>query len=500
MQHFYDGQIRRYLTQTIRVLSNFTVRYGDGTLHRVPVMYGDSDRQAASIVRQNSENAVNSAPRIAVYISALELDKERLSDATYVGKLHFRERDIDTQTGTYNQAQGKNYTVERLMPTPFKLTMKCDIWSMNTDQKLQILEQILVLFNPSLELQTTDNYIDWTSLSVLSLNNVLWSSRTVPVGNDTPIDVATLTLDAPVWISPPVKVKHLGVVTNIINSLYQSSATTTETYLDGLGIPLGGGDVTLSDVMSQDTITISDYGIQVYNGQAVLLGKTESVVPPGTTLEIPVRQGTPTPWDDLFNRYPGKYHAGSSRMFLRQPDGTDVIGTIAITMDPTILQVNWDPDTYPKNYGIDSNGFIENIDVDYNLSNSIRPAPGTFDAIIDPNNKGPRGSGLVDPTTGAVDLAAGTRYLIVEDIGNINNEDGPDAWKNNDGSDFIARANDIIEWDGDTWHVIFDSNQKPDIMMWQTNIYTGVQYVWNGIMWGKSFEGEYKAGQWRIVL
>ena len=43
MQHFYDGQIRRYLAQTIRVLSNFTVKYGDGTLVRVPVMYGDSD-------------------------------------------------------------------------------------------------------------------------------------------------------------------------------------------------------------------------------------------------------------------------------------------------------------------------------------------------------------------------------------------------------------------------------------------------------------------------
>ena len=56
MQYFYDGQIRRYLTQTIRVLSNFTVRYGDGTLVRVPVMYGDPDRQAASIIRQNSEN------------------------------------------------------------------------------------------------------------------------------------------------------------------------------------------------------------------------------------------------------------------------------------------------------------------------------------------------------------------------------------------------------------------------------------------------------------
>jgi hypothetical protein len=73
MQWFYDGQIRRYLAQTIRVLSNFTVKYGDGTLVRVPVMYGDQDRQVASIIRSNSENKVNSVPRIAVYIGVYYL-------------------------------------------------------------------------------------------------------------------------------------------------------------------------------------------------------------------------------------------------------------------------------------------------------------------------------------------------------------------------------------------------------------------------------------------
>ena len=58
MQFFYDGQIRRYLLQTIRLLSNFVVKYGDGSLVRVPVMYGDADRQVAHINKQNSENKI----------------------------------------------------------------------------------------------------------------------------------------------------------------------------------------------------------------------------------------------------------------------------------------------------------------------------------------------------------------------------------------------------------------------------------------------------------
>jgi hypothetical protein len=151
MQHFYDGQLRRYLIQVIRLLSNFVVKYSDGTLVRVPVLYGDQDKQAATIINQNSENSLgSSAPRIAVYISDLDLARDRLGDSTYVGKLNIRERDIDQDTGTYNYSQGNNYTVERLMPTPFDLSLKVDIWTTSTDQKLQILEQILTLFNPSL--------------------------------------------------------------------------------------------------------------------------------------------------------------------------------------------------------------------------------------------------------------------------------------------------------------------------------------------------------------
>ena len=99
MLHFYDGQIRRYLLQTIRALSHFSVKYADGTLVQIPVVYGDADRQAAAIMRQNSENKINSTPRISVYITGLSMDKDRLGDASYVGKVHVRERNIDPETG-----------------------------------------------------------------------------------------------------------------------------------------------------------------------------------------------------------------------------------------------------------------------------------------------------------------------------------------------------------------------------------------------------------------
>ena len=39
-----------------------------------------------------------------------------------------------------------------------------------------------------------------------------------------------------------------------------------------------------------------------------------------------------------------------------------------------------------------------------------------------------------------------------------------------------------------------------DTIVYQTNFYTRTQYKWNGVDWSKSFEGEYKRGQWRIAL
>jgi hypothetical protein len=39
--------------------------------------------------------------------------------------------------------------------------MQVDIWSTNEEMKLQILEQILVLFNPAIDFQKNENPFDW---------------------------------------------------------------------------------------------------------------------------------------------------------------------------------------------------------------------------------------------------------------------------------------------------------------------------------------------------
>ena len=80
---FYDGQIRRFITQFIRMMSNYQVEFGkdrngNRTLQRVPVYYGDPSRQAAMILRNNSESSLNAVPAMSVYVSGLSYDQSRM--------------------------------------------------------------------------------------------------------------------------------------------------------------------------------------------------------------------------------------------------------------------------------------------------------------------------------------------------------------------------------------------------------------------------------------
>ena len=72
--------------------------------------------------------------------------------------------------------------------------------------------------------------------------------------------------------------------------------------------------------------------------------------------------------------------------------------------------------------------------------------------------------------------------------------------------DFVAEANDIVEWNGTDWTVIFNAsaNNLDDSTAFTptyiTNLNTGIQYKWDGTNWLLSFEGEYRKGTWNISL
>ena len=141
VQFSYDGQIRRFVVQFIRMMSNFQVQFGTDatgrvTLQTVPVYYGDPSRQASVILKNNSENMLNAVPAMSVYVSSLSYDQSRMQEPNFVDNMVVRQRTWDSDTQSYETTQGNAFTIERLMPVPYNMTINLDIWTSNTNQKM----------------------------------------------------------------------------------------------------------------------------------------------------------------------------------------------------------------------------------------------------------------------------------------------------------------------------------------------------------------------------
>jgi hypothetical protein len=415
-------------------------------------MYGDSSRQAATVLANNSPSSMPSAPMITYYISALEFDQKRTQDPYYIENVSVRRRSYNEDTQQFETTQGDAFTVERIMPVPYTLRINVDFWTTNYNQKLELIEQLGVLFNPAMEIQSTDNFIDWTSLSVVYQDGLTFSSRTIPQGTGNPIDVMSWKFYMPIWISSAAKVKKLGVIHKIIASIFKGNAIT--------------------DMQDDDLLLGTRQKITPYGYKLLLLGNSLQLLPDGVafdpyndSLDLPTPPNTDIFWESFLNVY-GAIKPGISQIWLQNPYmDTDIVGTIAFNpIDDRQLIYDIDPDTLPQN---------------------TLPA---VDSVINPQLKG--------PTVGLPEASNGQRYLLVDEIGSESNETSSTVWGN-----LVAGANDIIEYDGSTneWFVSFDS-ALPTNTQFVTNLTSGVQYRFNDSMWTKSWEGWYAAGDFSIVI
>lgn len=448
-QYFYDKQVRRYIQQFIRLFSGFNVQMGKNDTglpiyQEVPVRYGDINRMAAHITRENSENIVNTVPFISCYVTDLNLFPERRTYQQHVEKVQVSEKKYNEETGEYINEVGNKYTIERYAPVPYKLVMNCDIWTSNTDQKLQLLEQILVLFNPTLDIRTTDNPFDWSALAYVEMTNSIWSSRSVTSNIDDIIDVSTLTFEMPILINPPAKVKQQKIIHTLINQLYSLDDADLDNFREDLPFD--------NSSLQYTVVTFEDMKLRYENGKAYLMNAQ------GTDKD---EEGNILTWEKHLRPF-GELRDGISQIRLRKsndPGNTDndIIGRLSESSNPNALDVLIDEDSLP--------------------SNTLNPISG----IVNPQKNYP-GDGVM-PAAGM-----GDRYLITQDI----------PLSGNWGS-ATAKANDVVEFNGVDWVITFDSSETTT-QQYLLNLNTNDQYEWNGSEWFNSYEGVYTPGYWRLYL
>ena len=184
-----------------------------------------------------------------------------------------------------------------------------------------------------------------------------------------------------------------------------------------------------------------------------------------------------TNWRNILDSHPGQYQDGISRIYFTKLNEVthEITGTISMNpMDETQLVINWDIDTFPSNTIIQ--GPVRN-------NNQWT----TIDYIID----------LQKTVPTSVMKGLGGRILLLNDIGDSNNNDGPDAWKGTANEDLVAKRNDIVEWDGIRWVVVFEAATSKDVT-YVTNQIIACN-IWDGEEWLPSVEGLYPGGIRRIA-
>jgi hypothetical protein len=450
LDFWYDGQIRRFLMQFTRVFTVFSYAAGtnpDGTLRLVPVpaRYASTDRMVSSIQRNNSENSMLSVPMITIYLSDLEIDRSRTQIDEYVEKRQVYEREFDEELNEYNSNVGNTFTLERRMPVPITLKINVDIWTSNTEQKLQIFEQLYILFNPGLDLQHSNNVFDWCALTVIEPESISWSSRSVPIGTDSEIDIMTLSFRAPIWISPPAKLKPQKIIHQIITNI--SDMYNMEGMNCGEGINWDG-----QDLMARAIHTPENYQLRVE-------GNTLTLLTSGGNETMP--NGDVPTWRALLDNF-GRFRPNISEIRLRyienlEDTSKDIRGNISFLPEPNKLNWSIDPTTLPVNTLPNING------------------------IINPHSVFP-GNGLPMPENGQ-------RYLLAEDLG-----PNSQGWGN-----VTGKRNDIIQYLGSNWIVAFTAAGSFDQQI-VLNLASLKQLRWTGQKWVLAVDGDWLPGTWRVFL
>ena len=219
LDYYYDKQIKNIMLQFLSVFTCIQVNSGktnevDERLINVTVKNGSSDRVVAAIKNGNTQNKPLRLPILAGTLVNLTLDN------------NLRKGTRTERTTTVMKAGGTFpndiKTITQSMPVPYMGNFELNIFASSQEQHYEILEQILVLFDPTLTLQTTDELMDWTRLHKLELTNINFDEN--PPGTDRRLVQTTLSFDAPIYLSAPTQVRdnyiaevrlRVGVVNNI---------------------------------------------------------------------------------------------------------------------------------------------------------------------------------------------------------------------------------------------------------------------------------------------
>lgn len=199
------NQIEKYIHQFMRVFAGFQVRSGrmvdgDPELKRVWVHYAGMDRMIAALINKNTNRQNVSLPIIAVDLNGLQPDPVRRKSPVHEDEIPINDNEF----------------IRRLVGVPMVMEMEVAIMASSHTELFQLLEQILLIFNPRVSIQRDTDIDQSDYITEISLNTISKEIQS-PIGQSRNMYVQVLSFEVPIRLSYP-----RGVSDDIIKQINQN--------------------------------------------------------------------------------------------------------------------------------------------------------------------------------------------------------------------------------------------------------------------------------------
>ena len=266
VEYYYDGQFRRVLKHLIRIFGGFQVQnglddQGNPKYKNVPCRYADISRLAAAIINGNSENTAPTAPIMTISVNQLKLDRK--SVRSNANQTIIMGENKSPAVNEYTNELDKQYTITRHNPVPWTFTFDVNIWVTQMQTKMELFEQISTLFSPSIQLQLSENPLDWTAQSDVELIDCQFTTRGFPQGTDTDLDIMVLTFETTIWFSLPAIVEKPKLIHQINANI--------ETSRDEFDLEFGNYIDIITDVFTPKNLCIKVDSMEHINSNTYVL-------------------------------------------------------------------------------------------------------------------------------------------------------------------------------------------------------------------------------------
>lgn len=216
--YFYGAQLKRYYLQIMVNFCGYTVmtgnqRDGKKRMLDVPIINADMQKTVGYILQGGSENVMSYVPMMSFQRTGLRQKADYRHAQQHSEKYSYIERAKTADGELIANAPGRKRTVERYQPVPYDMDFEITLWGSNNDQLEQMLEQILSIYNPDMDIQLSNSPADWTFLTSLIFQGEPQFEKVVPTGTEVdPLYIARLPFQTIVWMGVPAKTyetKHI---------------------------------------------------------------------------------------------------------------------------------------------------------------------------------------------------------------------------------------------------------------------------------------------------